>query len=86
MNTILVLCFILFLKRRLWSHPWFWVTMAVVALLHIPLILFVPWGTKWVPALVFAGIDTADFCLIIWIFVLLGKFLTESETLGFNDR
>ncbi len=76
LNTIVVLGFILALKRKLWRHAWFWVTMFLIALIHVPLILFVPWGTKWVPALVIAVIDSADFCLILWIISAVGKFMT----------
>ena len=45
LNTIVVLGFMLALKRKLWRYAWFWVTMLVIALLHVPLILFVPWGS-----------------------------------------
>ena len=62
-------------KRKLWRHAWFWGTMAVIAALHVPLILFVPWGTKWVPALAIAVIDSADFCLILWILAVVGKLM-----------
>ena len=77
MNSILVLGFMLALKRKLWRKPWFWVTMAVIAVLHVPLILFVPWDTKWVPALAIAVIDSADFCGILLILAAIGKFMGE---------
>src|SRR5579872_883692 len=50
MNSVAVLGFIFILKRRLWRHAWFWGIMAVIAGLHVPLILFVPWTDSWVPA------------------------------------
>ena len=77
MNSIVILGLMLGLKRKLWRHTWFWVTMAVIAALHVPLILFVPWTTKWVPALVIAVIDSLDFCLILWILAVVGKFMNE---------
>ncbi|MGH9535230.1 MAG: hypothetical protein ACRD2E_10250 [Terriglobales bacterium] len=73
LNVIVVLGFMLALKRRLWPHAWFWITMAVIAALHVPLILLVPWGNRWVPALAIAGIDSVDFCLILWILAFVGK-------------
>jgi hypothetical protein len=75
MNSILVLGVMLVLKRRLWWHMWFWVIMVVIAALHVVLILFVPWTTKWVPALAIAVIDSADFCAIVWIFAAFEKLI-----------
>ena len=80
LNTVVVLGFMLALKRKLWQHAWFWVTMFLIALIHVPLILFVPWGTKWVPALAIAVIDSADFCLILWIISAVGKFNGDQKT------
>ena len=80
LNSIGVLGFMLAFKRKLWRHAWFWETMAVIAALHVPLILFVPWGTKWVPALAIAVIDSLDFCLILWILALVGKSLEKSRS------
>jgi hypothetical protein len=67
------------LKRRQWQYAWFWVTMVVIAAIHIPLILFVPWTTKWVPALAIASIDALDFCLILWILAIVEKFVREPK-------
>jgi len=41
--------------------------MAAVVALHVLLILFIPWTNKWVPALVTAGVDSLDLCLVFWI-------------------
>lgn len=78
-NGVAVLGFMLALKRKLWRHAWFWGTMAVIAALHVPLILFVPWGTRWVPALAIAAIDSLDFCLILWVLDAVGKFMGEPK-------
>jgi len=68
------------LKWRLRRHAWFWITMTVIVALHVPLILFVPWGTRWVPALAIAAIDSLDFCLILWILAVVGKFIEGPRT------
>lgn len=73
LNSILVLGFMLVLKRKLWPYRWFWISMAVLAALHVPLVLLVPWTTRWIPALTIAAIDSADFCLILWILAVVGK-------------
>lgn len=43
-----------------------------VAGLHVPLILLVPWGGRWVAALAIAAIDSLDFCLILWVLSFVG--------------
>ena len=78
-NSVAVLGFMVALKRKLWLHAWFWRTMTAIAALHVPLILFVPWGTRWVPALVIAAIDSVDFCLILWILSVVGKLVDRPK-------
>ena len=78
-NSILVLGFMIGFKRKLWRHAWFWETMAAIAALHVPLILFVPWTTRWVPAMAIAGVDSLDFCLILWILAVVGKLMREPK-------
>ncbi len=79
LNSIGVLGFIIAFKRKLWQHAWFWGTMTAIAVLHVPLILFVPWTSRWVPALAIAVIDSLDFCLILWILAVVGKFMREPK-------
>lgn len=79
LNFIFVVCFIIFVKWKLRRHAWFWITMTIVAALHVPLFLFVPWTRAWVPALVITAIDTADFCLMLWILSVVEKFMEEQK-------
>ena len=86
LNSILVLGFMLVLKRKLWRYAWFWGTMAVIAALHVPLILSFPWTTRWFPALAIAVIDSVDFCLILWILAVVEKFMGEQTTAESGDH
>lgn len=86
LNSILVLGFMLVLKRKLRRYAWFWGAMAVIAALHVPLILSFPWTTRWFPALAIAVIDSVDFCLILWILALVEKFMGEQTTAESGDR
>jgi hypothetical protein len=54
--------------------------MTVLAALHIPLILFVPWTTKWVPAIAIALIDSADLIVMLAILSVVGKFVERPKT------
>jgi len=82
LNVIAVLAFVLALMQKLRPHAWFWITMTVIAALHVPLILFIPWGARWVPALGIAAIDSLDFCLILWILFAVGKFMEGRRPLA----
>ena len=79
LNSIGMLGFMVVVKWKLRRHAWFWVTMMIAAALHVPLILFIPWTTKWVPALAIAAIDSADFCVILAILSVVGKFMGGPE-------
>ena len=75
LNSIAVLGFLVALKWRLRTRVWFWIMMIIMAALHVPLILFIPWTTKWVPALAIAAIDSADFCVILAVLSIAGKYM-----------
>jgi hypothetical protein len=73
-NCVAVLGFAIAVKRELRRHAWFWGTMAILAALHVPLILFVPWTTRWVPAIAIAAIDSADLIVMLAILSVVRKF------------
>ena len=79
-NCLLVLGFTVAVKWKLRRHTWFWGTMAILAALHVPLILFVPWTTKWVPALVIAAIDSGYLIVMLAILSVVGKFVEGPKT------
>ena len=75
LNSILVVGFTIAVKWKLRRHAWFWGTMAILAALHAPLILFFPWTERWVPALVIAAIDSADLIVMLAILAVVTKFM-----------
>ena len=80
LNSIAVVGFTVALKRKLGRHAWFWGTMAILAALHVPLVLFVPWTTKWIPALAIAAIDSADLIVMLAILAVVGRFMEGPKT------
>ena len=79
MLTVIVLGVVIRFKWKLRKQAWFWVTMAVIAVLHILWVLFVPWTTKWIPVFVYIGIATADFCLILWILLVVERLVGQQK-------
>lgn len=75
-----VVAFAVAVKWNLRPRPWFWNTMAILAVLHVPLILFVPWGTQWVPAMMMAVVGSVDLILILTIISVAGKFMEGPES------
>ena len=80
LNCAGMLVFAIALKWKLRRHVWFWISMTIIAALHVPLILFVPWTTRWVPALAIAAIDSADLIVILAILVVVGKYMEGPKT------
>lgn len=62
LGTIVVFSFFIYLKWDLRRQPLFWSTFVILAALHALLIWYVPWTSKWVPAVVSAGIVSVDIC------------------------
>jgi hypothetical protein len=67
------------LRWKLRRHVWFWATMAILAALHLPLILFVPWTTRWIPAVVIAPVGIADLYAMLWVLSVVGRFMEEPK-------
>jgi len=80
LNCIAVFGFLIALKWKLRRRLWFWCIMIFIAALHVPLILLIPWTTQWVPALAIGAIDSADFCVIIWVLAAVGRLMEGQET------
>ena len=78
-NCIAVLGFVIAVKWKLRRHAWYWGAMTILAALHVPLVLFVPWTTKWVPAIAIAAIDSADLIVMLTILAVVGKFMGGSK-------
>jgi hypothetical protein len=68
------------MRWKLRRHAWFWGTMVILGALHLPLILFVPWTTRWIPAFVIIPIGIADLYVMLWVVSVVGKFMGGPKT------
>jgi hypothetical protein len=80
MVSIAMVGLALVMRWKLRKHVWFWVTMTLLAALHLPLILFIPWTTKWIPAILIAPIGSADLYAMLWVISVVGKFMEGPTT------
>lgn len=67
------------MRWKLKRHVWFWLAIIGFAVLHVPLILFVPWTTKWIPAFVIIPIGIGDLYVMLWILSVVGKFMGDQQ-------
>ena len=65
--SVATIALVIILKRRCANRAWFWGLILLFSALHLALIWFVPWPTRWVFPLLSAAIASADFCLLLVI-------------------
>ncbi len=70
---------VIVMRWKLRRHVWFWITITILAVLHLPLILFVPWTTKWIPAIVIAPVGIADLYVMLWVLAVVGRFVERPK-------
>jgi len=75
LTSIIMVTIAVAMRWKLRRHAWFWGTMIVFAALHVPLILFVPWTTKWVPAFVIIPIGMVDLYIMLLTLSVVGKYM-----------
>jgi len=63
--------------RNLIRHPWFWMSIAALAIIHAVLIIFVPWSNRSLPAPELWPIGIADFAAICGFIKLTEKVMTR---------
>lgn len=66
-------------RWELHRRTWFWATLAAIAVLHVPLVLYVPWTSQWVPAVVSLPICIADGAVTLWVLRTMEKWMATSE-------
>jgi len=49
------------------KHAWFWIVMAVVLALHVPLIVFWRWPDRWIPGIALLPFAAADCAMILGV-------------------
>ena len=85
----LVLCVAMIaikLRWKLRKHAWFWVTIALVMAVHIPLFFIVRWPQTKIPTIAFSmPLGIADFLLISGAISLAEKLFSKSHSSHEDD-
>jgi peptidoglycan/LPS O-acetylase OafA/YrhL len=62
--------------RAFWylrRHPWFWMSVAALVVIHVVLIILVPWSNKSFPAPALWPVAIADFAAVCGFFKLVER-------------
>jgi len=66
------------MRWELRKHVWFWITITILCLLHIPLVFLVPWTDKSMPGISLLPIAALDFGIIYGCIKLIEKAMKRS--------
>jgi hypothetical protein len=77
--SIVIVAFAVVMKWELRRRIWFWTLMAIFMVIHVLLILFIPWPTGWIPAIVMIPIGLADLYVMLGILSIVGKFMESPK-------
>jgi len=61
------------------KRVWFWVTIMILVLLHIPLVLFVPWSNTNYPGVVLLPVGLLDFAIVYGCIKLVEKVMKRAQ-------
>jgi len=61
------------------KRVWFWATITILVLLHVPLVLFVPWSNTDYPGVVLLPIGLLDLAIVYGCIKLVEKVMNKSS-------
>jgi len=79
LTSLAIIALAITMRWRLRRHPWFWIATTIIVILHVLAILFVPWNTKWVPAVVIIPIGIGDLYAMLAVFSIVGRFAEKPK-------
>ncbi|HTV16776.1 MAG TPA: hypothetical protein VME68_18800 [Acidobacteriaceae bacterium] len=64
-------------RWELSSKRWFWPSIAAISLIHLPLILLIPWNAAWVPWFLIFPLVLVDFFLVLILIHRVEKYMAR---------
>jgi hypothetical protein len=75
------------LRWKLRKHVWFWTTIVLIFVLHVPLLFLVHWPRSSVPTIAYSlPLGIVDFLLISGALGLAEKLFSKGSSLDADDR
>jgi hypothetical protein len=68
--------------RAQWNlkeYAWFWVTLAILAVLHVALVLLVPWTSRSYPGITLLPIGVVDYAILYGAIKLAEKVMGRGK-------
>ena len=65
-------------SRAFWDlrkHVWFWITMSILVVAHVPLVLLIPWSSKSYPGMVLLPVALLDFAIVYGCIISVEKVM-----------
>jgi hypothetical protein len=87
--SVLVIAIAIRVRWELSRLPWFWIAVFAIAVIHVPIIWFVPWSTRWIPAFIITPFCIVDLLAILGIFTLVERLngsVSASEEISSSDE
>jgi len=82
-------CVLVTVVRLFWDlrrNAWFWVTLSIMTLVHIPLITMIPWTNRNYPGVAILPVGLLDFVFVYGAFWLLEKVCgSKTEALNIQN-
>lgn len=89
-TTVLVLGMIILAIKLRWKsriHSWFWPTIILVLLLHVPFVFLVHWPQSKTPTIAYSlPLGIVDFLLISGALGLAEKLFSKGSAVGEDDQ
>ena len=67
------------LQWDLRHYLWFWIAVAVISAIHVPLIIFFPWTKKDYPGLILMPVGLLDCAVVYGFFKLVEKAMMKGK-------
>jgi hypothetical protein len=70
---------VVWMRWELSRYVWFWMTITILVLAHVPLVLFVPWSNKNYPGVVLLPVGLLDLAIIYGSIKFVEKLMKGSD-------
>ncbi|MGA8740615.1 MAG: hypothetical protein WB561_05450 [Terracidiphilus sp.] len=78
-GSVGMIVLVVWMSWDLKKHMWFWTTIATLVLLHLPLVLFIPWTNTNYPGVVLLPFGLLDLAIMYGCIKLAERIMKRSD-------